>query len=340
MVSLPIVSENYYVKSPFQFSLRLESIQDVPPGHYLIQLEACGICRSDLLWLSYRSDSWEKIGHEFGGRVVKCGDGALQFREGQRVAVKNAAPCQRCPECLDGKPRLCRSVIVNKSGHDQYFLADERSLTNSDGIDKPLLGVVEPLGVAHEVVAAAHIEPGDSVLVFGLGVIGLLVGRLCSLRGVDTVIGLARHSRRFALAEQFGFSACFESDAKDLVQNIQDVCPGLPNKILLCAPPGCLNEVMPLVRKEGKIVIAGLNEETWGYTTPFDFEKLIFKHATITGAFAYPNLYFEEAVELIRRDSNIIDTIISQTCDMSDLPEMMQKIHSDPHAYLKVVLMR
>ena len=97
---------------------------------------------------------------------------------------------------------------------------------------------------------------------------------------------------------------------------------------------------MPLVRKEGKIVITGLNEEAWGYATPFDFEKLIFKHATITGAFAYPNLYFEEAVELIRRDSNIIGKIISQTCDMSDLPEMMGKIHAAPRDYLKVVLMR
>lgn len=339
MISFPVISENYYAKSPFKFTLRQVPISHVPDGHYLVELEACGICHSDLLWLAHRTENWEKIGHEFGGKITHCGDNTSKFHEGQRVAVKNAAPCQRCDACKAGQPRSCHNIIVNKSGYDQYFLADERSLVNAEGLDAPLLGLVEPLGVAHEVVTTADIKPGDTVLVYGLGAIGLMAGRLCLQKGDVDVVGLARHPGRFSLAEQLGFTACFETDSPDLEKLIGQVSNGPCNKILLFAPPTCLNEAIMLLRPGGQIVVTGLNEGPWGNTIPFDFEQLIFKHASMKGAFACPNLFFEQSVQSLKNDGEIYNKIISRTEPLANLPQMMQDIYRSPRDHTKVVLM-
>jgi L-iditol 2-dehydrogenase len=334
-----MISKNHYVKSSFLIDVRTETVSDPPHGHYLIQLEACGVCHSDLIWASHRSGDWEKIGHEFGGRIVRCGKAALRFSEGQRVAVRNASVCGQCPPCREDRPRFCQDVIMNKSGHDQYFMADERSLVDAEGLTASMLGIVEPLGVANDIVATAEVSLEDTVIIYGLGVIGLMAGRLCMQRGASVVIGIARHSGRFALAKEFGFTACFESQSANLEESVEQVAGGLSSKILVCAPPECLNDAISLLQPEGLIVMAGLNEGGWNIHTSFNFETLILKRASIRGAFAYPNLYFESAIEQLRNDGEVLSRVISHVEPLSKLRHMLKQIQTIPHAYLKVVLM-
>jgi threonine dehydrogenase-like Zn-dependent dehydrogenase len=312
----PIVSKNYLAKAPFKIIQDSGIISNIPPMHYLIELEACGLCHSDLLWVAYRSKDWEKIGHEFGGKILKCGESTSKFKEKQRVAIKNAAPCGLCDECIAGKVRYCKRVIVNKSGFDQYFLADERSIVDAEGLSESLLGLVEPLGVANDAVESADIRPGDRVTIYGLGAIGLMSGWLCIQKGASAVYGFARSSKCFNIAEEFGFAACFKSVEKEEM---------ISNKILVFAPPSSLGKVISILQDEGLIVIAGLNEGNWNISESFNFEKLIFKRASIKGAFGYPNLFFESAVEQLRQDSNIFEQLISHEVGLSKLGSLVNK---------------
>ena len=334
----PIISKNYYFKAPFKVSLRRETISNIPSGHYLINLEACGLCHSDLLWIAHRAKNWEKIGHEFGGEIITCGNNTSKFREGQRVAIKNAAQCGACEKCMKGNYRNCKDIIVNKSGFDQFFLADERSIIDAEGLDASLLGLVEPLGVANDVVDSADIRPGDCVAIFGVGSIGLMAGWLCIQKGASVVIGIARHSGRFALAKEFGFTACFESQSANCEKSVEKVTGGLCEKILVCAPPQCLTNAIKLLHPEGLIVVGGLNEGGWDIHTPFNFETLIFKRASIRGAFAYPNLYFEPAIDQLRNYGTVLGRIISHVEPLSKLQHILRQVNSTPHTHLKTVL--
>lgn len=322
----PVISKNYLVKAPFKIKQEREVISKIPPGHYLIALEACGLCHSDLLWLAHRSEGWEKIGHEFGGKVLKCGEDTSQFKEGQRVVIKNAAPCGVCDECKDGRERYCKSVIVNKSGFDHYFLADERSMVDAGGLSDSLLGLVEPLGVANDVVESADIRSGDCVTIYGLGSIGLMAGWLCSQKGASTVFGCARSSRCFDIASELGFTKCFKNTEKEEM---------ISNKILVFAPPNSLRDAIPLLQLEGLIVIAGLNDGNWNISESFDFEKLIFKRATIKGAFGYPNLFFESAVEQLTVNGKVLSKIITDEKNLDELEEV--SLDNNSHGRIKVV---
>lgn len=337
MSLLPVRSKEYLVKAPFQFREEEKIISNIPPGHYLVKLVACGVCHSDLLWASHRAQHWEKIGHEFGGKIIEHGEKTNFFVIGQQVAVKNASPCGKCIECIKGQPRFCSNIIINKSGHDTFFIADERSLVDAEGIPPHLLGIVEPLGVAYDMVSTADVTLGDNVIIYGLGVIGLLVGRLCKQKGAASVVGVARGKKYFALAEQFGFSGCFQAETPDLSSIISRSFSQRGNKILLCAPPQCLNLALPLLSLEGKLVMVGLYEGPWNSESSLNFEELIFKRASITGVFAYPNLFFSEAIRQIRNDTVMLTKIISDVRALETIPETFQNIAKNPGNYFKVV---
>ena len=317
----PVQSKNFLFKAPYRIKEEIETISAIPSEHYLIELEACGLCHSDLLWMAHRSKDWEKIGHEFGGKVRHCGDNTSKFQPGQQVAVKNAAPCGVCDHCTVGKARDCGDVIVNKSGFNQFFLAHERSMVDAEGLEGSLLGLVEPLGVANDVLKAAQIRPKDRVTIYGLGAIGLMAGWLCIQKGASGVYGCARSSKCFDLAEQFGFKKCFKPG---------EINETISNKILVFAPPGTLKDAVTLLMNDGLIVIAGLNDSDWDHWVPFNFESLIFKRASIIGAFGYPNLFFEDAVEQLKSGKDSLRQIITHQISFSNTPGLKEELLQSP----------
>lgn len=327
MPTLPITYKSFYIKAPFHCVTKEETITEIPSGHYLVKLATCGFCHSDLLWIKHRAKNWEKIGHEFGGKIIAKGSNANIFNKGQQVAVKNATQCKECIQCKKGDFRQCPNIITNKSGFDQFFIADEKSLVSAEGISSSSLGLVEPLSVANEIVETANIQSGDSVGIIGIGTIGLLAGFLCTQKGALTY-GFSRRSIWFDLASHLGFRDCFNQ-----TRGHDSSC----NKILVFAPPSCLNEITDLLQHSGTITVAGLNENDWDATTPFNFEKIIFKHGQIKGAFAYPNLYFENAIAQLRENKFLAQKLITHQFPLDQLASIVKKENSLPSAYLKII---
>jgi threonine dehydrogenase-like Zn-dependent dehydrogenase len=189
---------------------RRAELRDVPdprPGHaqVLIQMRASTICGSDLRAI-YREhlgtgpEAYRDViaGHEPSGEIVELGPGCRRFRAGDRVVVYHIAGCGLCGDCRSGYMINCTSPDraaygwQRDGGHADLLLAEERTCVPLPDELSYLDGacVACGFGTAYEALLRAGVSGRDSVLVVGLGPIGLGVGLLAHRLGANRVVGI------------------------------------------------------------------------------------------------------------------------------------------------------
>lgn len=142
------------------------------------------------------------LGHEFGGRVAGTAGG---WRAGAVVAVNPLGSCGTCRECGRGLPFRCAAKpnlnISAPGGFAQYAAVPaEQLVVLPAGLPAELGAHAEPLAA----VARAGVVPGDPVLVYGAGSIGLTVIRALRLAGAGLIVAAGRSPRRRAAAARVG----------------------------------------------------------------------------------------------------------------------------------------
>jgi threonine dehydrogenase-like Zn-dependent dehydrogenase len=195
---------------------------DVPePGHgqVLLEVKASSICGSDIRAI-YREhlgsgpEAYRGViaGHEPCGRVVQVGPGCRRLAEGDRVVVYHISGCGVCAECRHGYPIGCTSPSraaygwQRDGGHAEYLLAEEVSCIP---LPEPLSYVDGALvscgfGTAYEALLRVAVSGQDTLLVTGLGPVGMAAAMLGRALGAGPVIGVDVNPERLALAREWG----------------------------------------------------------------------------------------------------------------------------------------
>jgi threonine dehydrogenase-like Zn-dependent dehydrogenase len=193
-----------YLPGNSTVDLRTVPVPSPGKGQVLVRVEASTICGSDIRAI-YRehtgsgAEAYQDViaGHEPSGVVEEVGPEVKERTSGDRVVVYHISGCGLCQECRAGYQIACTSPLrqaygwQRDGGHAQYLLAEERdlvllpdSLTFLDGAC-----VACGFGTAYEAVRRADVSGADSILVTGLGPVGLAVGMLARALGASTVIG-------------------------------------------------------------------------------------------------------------------------------------------------------
>lgn len=214
----------------------------------LIEVEACGICGSDLHYYLEGAIGEQVIkggfvpGHEFGGRIVDERAERFGLRPGTLVAVDPARPCGRCEWCHQGHPNLCPNVVFKgappySGGMARYVTARPDELfTLPDTFDATDAAMLEPLGVAVHAVRLAKPRLLESCAVIGCGAIGLLTLQVAKAAGVGETIVVEPVPARREAALALGADAAVTSMAElqdhtrgrgvDLVLEATDIAQG------------------------------------------------------------------------------------------------------------------
>ena len=217
-------------------SLQLVEL-DLPepgPGQVRVQIAATGVCHSDLSLArgTLRQAMPVVLGHESAGTVVSVGDGVTRARPGDRVVLCWAPPCGRCWFCGQGEPWLCErssdaasAPYATVDGQDVYpglstggfaeqTVVHERAvLPVPDGVPlehAALVGCAVMTGVG-AVLSTARVRAGQSVLVVGLGGVGLSVVQGARLAGAGQVIVVDRSPDKLELARTMGATDVLEA---------------------------------------------------------------------------------------------------------------------------------
>jgi L-iditol 2-dehydrogenase len=199
-------------------------------GELLIQVAACGICGSDVH--GYDGSSGRRIppivmGHEAAGVVAAAGEGVTAFRVGDRVTFDSTVYCGECPYCLRGEMNLCdrRQVIGVSCGEyrrngafAEYVTVPERIVYRlPDSMSFAEAAMLEPVAVALHAVKLSGIRGGETALVIGAGMIGLLTLQAARAAGCRRVMIADVDATRLRLAESLGATETLHLAGADLV---------------------------------------------------------------------------------------------------------------------------
>jgi S-(hydroxymethyl)glutathione dehydrogenase/alcohol dehydrogenase len=212
---------------PFRFeTVHLDGPHE---GEVLVQVKATGLCHSDLHVLE-GNVPWEYpalLGHEAAGVVVECGAGVKDFAPGDHVIPFLIPRCGKCVYCLSAKTNLCVEGLTRLRPRAGRFSLNGKPITQLWGLgtfsqytvlptdtlakvrrDAPFdpicyigCGATTGLGAA---LFSAKIEAGSSVVVFGLGGIGLNVVQGARMAGARMIVGIDTNPAKEAIAREFG----------------------------------------------------------------------------------------------------------------------------------------
>ncbi len=204
-------------------------------GEVLVEIKASGVCHTDALALSGQNASTRLpaiLGHEGAGVVVEVGEGVRSLHVGDHVIPLYVPECRACEDCLSGRTNICRAIrktrdlgvmpdgtgrfrlggqplshFMGTSTFAQFTVVPEIALARireDAPFDKVcFLGCGVPTGVG-AAIYSGNVRPGDRVIVFGLGGIGLNVIQGARIAGADMIVGVDINPGRRAIAERLG----------------------------------------------------------------------------------------------------------------------------------------
>src|SRR5712692_8686602 len=227
-------------------------------GTVLVRVTHSGICGTDFkIYSGAIPVRYPRImGHEMFGEVVDAGD-ADALRPGDRVIIDPELYCGACFHCRTGQTHLCPNGMLvgldTNGGFAEYLNAPASHVflvpASIDGRTAPMIQVLTTCLHAQRQI---DVFPGESVVVFGLGVTGQLHVQLAKARGASPVIGVTRSPEKRALAEQLGADITFPG-GEGAIDNVREATEGRVADVV-----SEMTGVLPLVPASVKMVRAGV----------------------------------------------------------------------------------
>lgn len=325
---IPTTYQAAVLTAPGKIELQKRPVPIPAIGEALVRVRYAGICGTDLALYSgsYPAALPMVPGHEFAGEVVSVGDAKDSGWIGAKVTAEINNTClswshpDPCPACQAGLPNHCqkRTVlgIVNCDGVLAEFVKVPVRNLHALPETMPLhhAPFVEPLAAAIQTFELTPISPNDSVVVMGVGRLGVLVCKVASLKGAR-VIAVARSPYKLQLARKFGAQVLIDAVGTDVRAEIMKLTNGLGASIVVEATgtQEGLNAAFDLVRPRGTICI----KSTPGTTTPeFPLTRAVVDEIQVQGSRCGP---FGKAIRLMARHKLDMDPLISQIFPLQEI---------------------
>jgi len=287
----------------------------------VVRVHACGICGSDLhYYCGAAAPPRVPLGHEISGRVADAGSSG--FAVGEPVVIEPLISCGQCDRCRAGEPNLCPRVRVLGNRAPGGF-ADAVAVPASSiyrvppAVDLDTAMLAEPLAVGVHATDLAAIEPGESVLVLGAGMIGLLAAYAAVKRGGIVTI-TARYPQQRAAALRLGAREVVDPERATILAR----CAPSPPDVVLETVGGAaqtLDLALEVVRPGGRIV--GLGK----FTEPITLHPLRFlmKEVRLVSSMTYrrsgPQPDFVRALELLAGDGERLAALITHRVPLAEV---------------------
>jgi len=254
-----------------------EQVKVPAPGsdEVLIEIKAAAICGTDIHlynWDSSAASFTEKfsvdfpltLGHEVSGVIVQLGSGVKDRRIGDRVSIETHIPCFKCYQCSIGNSYNCMDmglygITYNGAFADYALSPSVLTYVLPEAVSFKEGALFEPAGVALRAVSEAHITPGDTVVVYGCGPIGLIAAQAARACGACRVISIDINPFRLALAEKAGSTVidAREGDVAKRVLGLTKERGGADIVLEMTGAREVYKSVFNLIRLEGRLVTVG-----------------------------------------------------------------------------------
>ena len=303
----------------------------------LIRVDAAGICGSDVHIYEWTpgyefltSHFPAVLGHEFSGVVEAVGAAArTAVRPGDRVTSETARTCGRCVLCRAGQGVLCPRraadgrVGLERPGAMSALVAVPGECVHRvpDGVSLEEAALTEPAAVALGAVRTANLAPGEPLVIFGPGPIGLLALQLSRVVGASPIIvaGQAADAKRLATAEALGAAETIAGDPTAIARRVAELTDGLGLATVIEASgaPVAAALGLSLLRKGGTLVLVGIYPEPLHYDATRDVVRQM---KSIRGSYGGSSADFDRVLALMASRQLDVRPLISEVLPLDDAP--------------------
>lgn len=310
----------------------------------LIKVMASGICGSDLMeWYRIKRAPLV-LGHELTGEIVEVGKNVTEYKKGERVFATHHVPCDECSECLIGHTTACRTFQEKNNfapgGFAEYLRVSGRSVRT--GILRLPATMsfetgtfIEPLATVVRAYRTTGLNPGDSVMIYGSGLAGILFVKLAKALGAGTVIVSDINDYRLAAAKAAG---------ADFVVNAREDVPAeivrhngrLADKVIICTGAASAAEAaLTSVERGGVILFFAVGAP--GETLAIDFNPFWRNDISLKTCYGAAPLDNRQALELLSRGTVKVDDMITHRFPLTEIGQAFATA-AQPDGVLKVIV--
>jgi L-iditol 2-dehydrogenase len=320
-------------------------VPQIGPGELLVQIEASGLCGSDVMeW--YRRDKVPLVlGHEVAGQVVEVGQGVKQYKEGDRVSASHHVPCNTCRYCLRGHHTVCntlRQTNFDPGGFSEYVRLPSINVDRGvyllpDEVSFEEATFIEPLACVFRSLRMARLQPGQTVLIMGSGIAGLLHLQLARGLGAGRIVAADIIESRLKAAGQLGADVVLDA-REDVPSRVREVNGGwLADLVLICTGARAAQiQGMESVERGGTVLFFAPTDP--GVTFPLSINELFFRNdITLTTSYAGSPGDHVEALELIRLQRLRVKEMITHRFGLTEIGKAFRMV-VEARDSLKVII--
>ena len=304
------------------------------PGELVVRIDAALTCGTDVKTLRRGHPVMiPKIptvfGHELAGTVTAVGAGVGRFRAGDRVVAANSAPCGECRSCLAGRPNLCEDLLFVNGAYGEFIALPPRLVAKNVVPLAPSLpaaraAFAEPLACALGGIERARVESGQTVVVFGHGPLGCLLGMVAAARKARVLL-IGKAGWRLERVRSLGIGECLDATGTDnIVEEIRAATGGRGAEVAIDATgrPEIWEQAIDATGRGGSVVFFGGCAP--GTTIRLDTRRAHYEELTLLGAFHHTPELIRRAVELMESGVLVPDGLITHRMRLEAVREALE----------------
>lgn len=321
---------------------------EIGDNDVLVEVRACGICGSDIH--GYDGSSGRRIpplimGHEAAGVIVQKGAHVSEFDLGDRVTFDSTVSCGQCKFCRSGNINLCdrRKVLgvscgeYRQHGAFAQFVAVPQNILYKipAGLAFEHAAMIEAVSIAVHAANRAPVRLGDTAVVVGSGMIGLLVIQAIRLAGCSRVIAVDLDEDRLRLARELGADFTFNPKSADIVESVKSVTGGKGADIAIevVGATSTIQTAIEATRKGGSITLVG----NLAPKVEVPLQAIVTRELTLYGSCA-SNGEYPACIDLLERGNIKVEPLITAKASLEEGPGFFDRLYNGEPGAMKVIL--
>ena len=303
------------------------------PGEVLVEVAACGLCGSDLEISAGKLKGPQVpliMGHEPAGTVAAVGPGVINVNVGQHVVVALYVTCGRCDYCRTNQDNLCVN-LVGRPGFElngafaEYFKMPARNLFPiSPSVPLEQVAAMSD-GVAtswHAVRRQAKVQPGQTVVIIGVGGLGIHATQITRLSGART-IAVDVVPEKLELAQHWGADVAIDARNADVCATVVELTDGWGADVVLdfVAEPDTVQTDLCMLKRGGVLTLVGLAP---GRPFTVDSVDMVLSEKRIVGSRTSSKQDLVDVIRLV--EEGRITPVVSRRYRLEEVNEALEAL--------------
>jgi L-iditol 2-dehydrogenase len=323
-------------------------VPEIGAEDLLIKVSACGICGSDVH--GYDGSTGRRIpplvmGHEAAGVIAKAGAAVRGFDEGDCVTFDSTVSCGKCFFCRRGEINLCdnREVLGVSCGDyrrhgafAEYVSVPARICYKlPDALPFEHAALIEAVSVAVHAAGLPRVRLGDTAMVVGSGMIGLLVIQAVRLAGCNTVIAVDLDDVKLDKAKSLGADHVLNPKSSNVPEAVRELTGGrgADHAMEVVGATEPIRTAIASTRKGGDVTLVG----NVSPKVEVELQSVVTRQITLYGSCASSGEY-PQCIDLLARGAIRVDPLISACAPLTEGVSWFQRLYSHEPNLMKVVL--